>query len=111
MIIDFIETQMVEILNTYEERLAYLSEVVEHGCQDRVLEIGEVDEATAFFSTYKKEINRMMSAMANSTEYLIIEGWDHNDPLVLHSRNQTLLAWWAYEIVANSLLEVMKGVQ
>jgi len=64
-------------------------------------------ETTAFYQSFKVEISQLLYALLDDAGLSIAElfgdKWDEKDPLALEDTNQNLLAWFAYEEVAEKL--------
>ena len=70
------------------------------------------DDTTAFYQKFKTEINGLLyETLENvclSITELFGEDWDITDPLALDIHNQNLLAWFAYEEIANQLNDYLE---
>ena len=59
-----------------------------------------------FFEKFKYEIGQLLDEFIDCTGCDLSQSfrdWDKSDPLALHTHNQNLLAWFAYEEIAIQL--------
>ena len=88
----------------------YLNQVIEHGCVSGMVSgLIYYDDTKRFFDDHKEEINSQLTEILENTgssvEELFGEKWDKNDPLIMDTQNQNVLAWFAYEETARLILE------
>ena len=87
----------------------YLREVIENGCISGIVSrLIYYEDTTEFYEQHKQEINELLTEVINEIGFSVdelIKNWDITDPLALDTHNQNLLAWWAYETVAQQLYE------
>lgn len=85
----------------------YLKDVVEKGCVSGIVSrLIYYNDTTGFYEKHKQEINKLLTEVINEIGFSVdelIKNWDITDPLALDTHNQNLLAWWAYETVAQQL--------
>lgn len=88
---------------------SYLSEVIQHGCQSGIVsDLIYYNDTVKFFEEHKEEINAMLAEMIDSTGCSIDElltNWDEEDPLIMETNNQNILAWFGYEETARKILD------
>ena len=59
-------------------------------------------QTTAFYKRYREEINELLKDCMYSTglysmKDLFGKNWDDEDPLIIDTHNQNLLAWFGFE--------------
>lgn len=94
----------------YDAPEEYLKDVCENGCQSGM--VGGLiyyADTIKFYKKYRQEIEEMLINMmgeigVESPAGLFGDKWDKNDPFANEEMNQNLLAWFAYEESARSLL-------
>ena len=101
------------ILNNIEEGyiVEFFEDLMNNGCVSGM--IGELiyyKDTLSFYNRHKDEINEMLSELLGACGFscpseLFGEKWDENDPLVLETNNQNLLAWFAFEETARTIAE------
>lgn len=87
----------------YDDKTNIFKDVLYHGCQSGV--VGALiwySQTTAFYKKYRNEINELLKELMDSTglysmKELFGKNWDDEDPLILDTHNQNLLAWFGFE--------------
>ena len=87
----------------YDDKTNIFKDVLYHGCQSGV--VGALiwySQTTAFYKKYRNEINELLKELMDSTglysmKELFGKNWDGEDPLILDTHNQNLLAWFGFE--------------
>ena len=103
--------QMVEEeLEAYENAEAFLSDLSRHGCMSGMIGgLVYFKDTLEFFERNKDSINvllaEMMEGARQSPADLFGDKWDGDDPLALWTNNQNLLAWFAFEEIAQRLYQ------
>lgn len=85
-----------------------LDDLAQNGCQSgMVSELIYYNDTVAFFRRHKKEINDLLRECLDScgctVDELFGNHWDSSDPLAEDTQNQNLLAWFAFEEMAQRL--------
>ena len=88
----------------------YLQQVIEHGCVSGMVSgLIYYTDTESFYKEHHQEINDMLTEMTESTGCSISElfgdKWDNSDSLCFNTQNRNLLAWFAYEETARTILE------
>ena len=87
----------------YSDKKAIFTDVLYHGCQSGI--VGSLiyyTDTVAFYKRHREEINALLQeTMDECGSYnpsdLFGDKWDKEDPLVLDTYNQNLLAWFGFE--------------
>lgn len=87
----------------YTDKKAIFTDVLYHGCQSGI--VGSLiycTDTVAFYKRHREEINTLLQeTMDKCGSYnpsdLFGDKWDKEDPLVLDTYNQNLLAWFGFE--------------
>lgn len=87
----------------YDDKKNIVTEVLEYGCQSGI--VGSLiyyRDTIAYYEANKEAINTLlydtMFECGNyNPESLFGDKWNNDDPLVLDSLNQNLLAWFGFE--------------
>lgn len=87
----------------YDDKTNIFKDVLYHGCQSGI--VGALiwySQTTAFYKKYRNEINELLKDLMDSTglysmKELFGKNWDDEDPLILDTHNQNLLAWFGFE--------------
>lgn len=87
----------------YTDKKAIFTDVLYHGCQSGI--VGSLiycTDTVAFYKRHREEINTLLQeTMDECGSYnpsdLFGDKWDKEDPLVLDTYNQNLLAWFRFE--------------
>ena len=91
---------------------SYISDLLEHGCQSgMVSDLIYHSDTCKFYENHKEEISEMVADLVVGHGVPIGElltNWDNEDPLVLDTHNQNLLAWFSYEQTAQNLEYIME---
>ena len=67
-----------------------------------VSELIYYSDTIRFYKRYRDEINELLKGLMDSTglysmKELFGKNWDDEDPLILETHNQNLLAWFGFE--------------
>lgn len=89
--------------DNYEDKAAIFKEVLRYGCQSGVISsLIYYNDTVAFYKNHRGEIGEMLQE--TMSEYgcydppaIFGDKWDKEDPLVLDTYNQNLLAWFGFE--------------
>lgn len=98
----------LEDYETKEDKLNYLKDVLNHGCQSGIV-CGLIyyKDTNDFFDEYEEEIETLISEMMDSfgieTRPLFIESLNGSAENIQQEKN--LLSWFAYEETARKVLE------
>ena len=92
----------------YEEVETWFEDLRMSGCQSgMVSDMIYYTDTVKFFEENAEEINEKLSDFLSEVGVKcpaeLFNGWDNDDPLCLEGRNRNLLAWWAFESVAEEL--------
>ena len=94
--------------DTPEENILARLDDIAHGLMTGV--VGRLiyyHDTTKFYQKFKAEICELLYEQLGSTGVsigeLLGDKWDKSDPLALDYNNQSLLAWFAYEMIAYQL--------
>ncbi len=87
----------------YSDKTNIFKDVLYHGCVSGI--VGELvwySQTTAFYRKYREQINELLSELMDGTGiYNLAElfgaRWDKDDPLIMETHNQNLLAWFGFE--------------
>lgn len=87
----------------YDDKTNIFKDVLYHGCVSGV--VGALvwySQTVAFYKKYQSEINDLLSETMNSMGCFSMSDifgkrWDDEDPLIIDSHNQNLLAWFGFE--------------
>lgn len=70
-------------------------------------------DTCAFFKRYQDEIGELLAETIRDTRLqpaeLFGDIWDEEDPLCREQQNQTLLAWFAYQVIASQLRNLIEA--
>ena len=87
----------------YSDKKAIFTDVLYHGCQSGIVRsLIYYTDTVAFYKRHREEINTLLQeTMDECGSYnpsdLFGDKWDKEDPLVLDTYNQNLLAWFGFE--------------
>ncbi len=87
----------------YSDKTYIFRDVLEHGCvSGMVSELIWYSQTTAFYKKYRNEINELLKDFMEGTglysmKDLFGKNWDDEDPLIIETHNQNLLAWFGFE--------------
>lgn len=101
----------------YEEVETWFEDLRMNGCQSgMVSDMIYYTDTVKFFDDHAEEINERLSYLLGEigvkSPVELFNGWDNDDPLCLEDRNKNLLAWWAFEAVAEELEdEILEEVE
>ena len=97
----------------FKQRLMDRLEDIGHGLSSGV--VGSLiyyTDTCRFFKRYEDEINDLLTETISETGMqpaeLFGDKWDSEDPLCRADLNQNLLAWFAYEEIANQLRNLLE---
>ena len=87
----------------YTDKKAIFTDVLYHGCQSGI--VGSLiyyTDTVAFYKRHQEEINALLQETMDecgscNPSDLFGDKWDKDDPLVLDTYNQNLLAWFGFE--------------
>ena len=87
----------------YDDKTNIFKDVLYHGCVSGV--VGTLvwySQTVAFYKKYRNEINELLKDLMDGTglysmKDLFGNRWDDEDPLIIDSHNQNLLAWFGFE--------------
>lgn len=94
---------VIERWSDYSNKDYIFRDVLEHGCVSGVVsELIWYSQTTAFYKRYREEINELLKDCMYSTglysmKDLFGKNWDDEDPLIIDTHNQNLLAWFGFE--------------
>lgn len=94
---------VIEEWNDYNDKKNIFTDVLHYGCQSgMVSSLIYYSDTCAFYKKYKEEINELLSELMSSTglydlSQLFGNKWDNEDPLIIDTTNQNLLAWFGFE--------------
>lgn len=87
----------------YSDKVNIFKDVLYNGCvSGMVSELIWYSQTTAFYKKYRNEINELLKELMDGTglysmKDLFGKNWDDEDPLILDTHNQNLLAWFGFE--------------
>lgn len=87
----------------YSDKTYIFRDVLEHGCVSGIVsELIYYSDTIRFYKRYRDEINELLKGLMDSTglysmKELFGKNWDDEDPLILETHNQNLLAWFGFE--------------
>ena len=93
----------------YSSMPMYLDEILRNGLQSGVIsELIYYKDTLAFYKKYKKEILSLLKELlyetgSNSPADLFGKNWDNDDFTIEDTKNQNLLAWFAFEETTRDL--------
>jgi hypothetical protein len=90
--------------NNMQERILGRLEDIQHGLSSGI--VGSLiyySDTTKFFDRYRKDIEKLWKEFSFSTDMKLsdLRGFDESDPFIRDIENKNLLAWWAYEEIAD----------
>lgn len=94
---------VVEHWSSYSDKKHIFTDVLYYGCQSGIVSnLLYHKDTLAFYQRFKQEINSLLyDVMASTGLYspssLFGDKWDNEDPLVIETQNQNLLAWFGFE--------------
>ena len=102
-LIKYVCNYVINEWHDYDDKTNIFKDVLYHGCQSGV--VGALiwySQTTAFYKKYRNEINELLKELMDSTglysmKELFGKNWDGEDPLILDTHNQNLLAWFGFE--------------
>ena len=92
------------------ERNSFLEDVLQYGCVNGMVSaLIYYNQTKAFYERHKEAINNFLGDTLSNLGFncpvdIFGDKWDKKDPLALDTHNQNLLAWFAFEEVAENLL-------
>lgn len=88
--------------SNYDDKRNIFTDVLNYGCQSGM--VGHLiyySDTTKYYEKHKKQINDLLQETIKGTccdcKGLFGDKWDEDDPLVLETQNQNLLAWFGFE--------------
>ena len=87
----------------YSDKTYVFRDVLEHGCVSGIVsELIYYSDTLAFYKKYRNEINELLKDLMDGTGFfsmkdLFGKNWNDEDPLILDTHNQNLLAWFGFE--------------
>ncbi len=87
----------------YDDKTNIFKDVLYHGCVSGIVsELIWYSQTTTFYKKYREEINDLLSETMRSTgcfsmSEIFGKHWDDEDPLLIDTHNQNLLAWFGFE--------------
>jgi len=106
------EKRVARIINSMVKAEYTLDSLIDHinekGCVSGVVtELISTIDSARFYRLYKKEIDQLfydtLEVCDAGVPHELIDTWDYADPLARDDYNQSLLAWFGFEIVSRSL--------
>lgn len=94
---------ILEHWHSYEDRTNIFKDVLYHGCVSGIVsELIYHSDTLKFYNKYKDEINCLLSELMQSMGcYSLIDifgkNFDEEDPLIIDTHNQNLMAWFGFE--------------
>ena len=94
---------VIERWSDYSDKTNIFKDVLYHGCvSGMVSELIWYSQTTAFYKKYRTEINELLKELMDGTglysmKELFGKNWDDEDPLIIDTHNQNLLAWFGFE--------------
>lgn len=94
---------VIERWSDYSDKTNIFKDVLYNGCvSGMVSEHIWYSQTTAFYKKYREEINELLKELMDGTglysmKDLFGKNWDDEDPLILDTHNQNLLAWFGFE--------------
>lgn len=94
---------VIQRWSDYSDKAYIFRDVLEHGCVSGIVsELIYYSDTLAFYKRYRDEINELLKELMDSTglysmKELFGKNWDDEDPLILDTHNQNLLAWFGFE--------------
>ena len=89
--------------------MIYLHDVLEYGCRSGIVSrLIYFKDTLSFYKDHREELSELIKELVDETGLRIdelIANWDCNDPLVIETNNQNLIAWYGYEAVARMLID------
>lgn len=87
----------------YDDKTNIFKDVLYHGCVSGV--VGQLvwySQTIPFYKKYQDEINELLKDLMDNTglyamKDLFGDRWDAEDPLIIDTHNQNLLAWFGFE--------------
>lgn len=87
----------------YDDKTNIFKDVLYHGCVSGV--VGQLvwySQTIPFYKKYRDEINELLKELMDGTglyamKDLFGDRWDNEDPLIIDTHNQNLLAWFGFE--------------
>jgi hypothetical protein len=94
-------------LESYDDKQNFFNDLARSGCISGIIsELIYYSDTCAFYERHKSEINELLSEFINDTGLSVNElfrNWDDEDPLILDQYNQNILAWFAFEEMAQRI--------
>ena len=87
----------------YSDKVNIFKDVLYHGCVSGIVsELIYYSDTIRFYKRYRYEINALLKELMDGTglysmKDLFGKNWDDEDPLILYTHNQNLLAWFGFE--------------
>ncbi len=94
---------VIDKWSSYSDKTYILRDVLEHGCVSGIVsELIYYSDTLAFYKKYRTEINDLLSETMHSMgcfsmSEIFGKNWDDEDPLIIETHNQNLLAWFGFE--------------
>jgi hypothetical protein len=103
--------EVLEIIESnaeaYDDKQDFFNDLAQSGCiSGMISELIYYSDTCAFYERHKSEINQLLSELINSSGMSVDElfrDWDNEDPLALETQNQNILAWFAFEEMAQRI--------
>lgn len=87
----------------YTDIRDHIKEIIGHGCQSGIVSsLIYYCDTVSFYYKHSVEINHLLHEYMREIgsfdlKYVFGDKWDETDPLILHTTNQNILAWFGFE--------------
>lgn len=94
---------VIDKWSSYSDKAYIFRDILEHGCVSGIVsELIYCSDTVAFYKKYRNEINDLLSETMHSIgcfsmSEIFGKNWDDEDPLIIETHNQNLLAWFGFE--------------
>ncbi len=94
---------VIDKWHCYDDKVNIFKDVLYHGCVSGIVsELIYYSDTVAFYKKYRNEINDLLSETMRlmgcfSFKDIFGDKWDEEDPLIVETYNQNLLAWFGFE--------------
>lgn len=94
---------VIEHWHSYEDKTNLFKDVLYHGCVSGIVsELVYYSDTLKFYKKYKDEINSLLSELMQSMgcyslKDIFGKNFDDEDPLIIDTHNQNLMAWFGFE--------------
>ncbi|MDE6473647.1 MAG: hypothetical protein K2L70_00910 [Clostridia bacterium] len=101
----------------YDDKTTIFKDILYHGCVSGIVsELIYYSDTLKFYKKYKDEINSLLSEQMQSMGCFSLKdifgkNFDDEDPLIIDTHNQNLMAWYGFEETLRNIGNIFEEVQ